>query len=64
MKDKHDEANTMLSRRTFLKQGAQVAVVLPVAGALLTTATGVAATAPASLAPAAAPSKLYRMQGL
>jgi len=57
MTDKYDEAKTMLTRRVFLKQSAQVAVALPVAGALLTTSAGVAAPAPASPAPAAAPSK-------
>ena len=57
MSDKHDEPNNMLSRRNFLKQSAQVAVALPVAGALLATPAGVAAPVPAAPAPAAPPSK-------
>ncbi|MDR0467018.1 MAG: 4Fe-4S dicluster domain-containing protein [Deltaproteobacteria bacterium] len=54
MNDKNDEAKTMLTRRVFLKQGAQAAVALPVAGALLNIPAGEAAAARAP-APAPAP---------
>ena len=62
MSDKHDEAKTKLTRRVFLKQSAQVAVALPVAGALISTPAGDAVAAKAATptpvaAPAATPSK-------
>jgi len=56
MDAKHDDPKTLLSRRAFLKQSAQAAVTLPVAGALLNVP--VAEAAPAAIpspVPAAPP---------
>jgi len=58
MDAKHDDPKNLLSRRVFLKQSAQAAVTLPVAGALLNVpiAEAAPAAARAPAAPAAAPS--------
>jgi len=55
MDAKNDDPKNVLSRRLFLKQSAQVAVTLPVAGVLINSPIGEAVAAPAAKAPAAAP---------